>query len=1575
MPSPTQVLVQHWYSAPITLYNPYSEPLTVKEVFTSGGFLHLSLPGTAAGTAAAAGTPADNRRLWELTPYQRKQIINLDFQAANAGKYQGFIYIKTDRDMLIVHVEVTVVKSALHLTLDELDFGTLTALHARQTQSAESLAAPQTRSVTLTLLNGHAHPVHVYELTLSALQNDPNIAAKIDLKIDFPGPTDLAPLTSRDIGTVTFSAKFDGVYRGKLAVKTNDTTQARIELPFKARVIGGHVIPELASTTFPISAKGPPYTAVVQPIQLTNRLNTPFTVLTAELNDPLFRITHLTPVSSVPVNSTWSGVTVSFTANATQSHRAELVLRTNITALHIPLTSYSGRLHCALAAAPHTPLRVLAFGVVSVGETTHKTLLLHNPNPVAVAVLQINSDLTGLAVTLEHVTDSRGETQRVSRVLNSGPRAKGELKDVLFSIESNSSAVLSVALSSPVEEQREGRVHIRTSHETLRLNVSYHALHGQLRIEPHTLTFDEPAFPGLRLHHSIMAHNSFARAINISHMHATDPRFIPVVERKVVEPNVMTKIGYLTFDPALATHHYMPHTNTAASGALTSAELEARQSLDAMWQHVIDEHAAQITTQLTVHTDVAVAPVLDVHASLTRPSILHSDTLDYGLTQLHTQRTQYIVLHNPSDHPVHVQLLPLAEDAPWWTRVLTWVWPSEAAEFYYAPECVTAALLAPHKQVKLGPLVYVPHHLDTDALTLTVRNNLTVFEQIRVRGQGGSGHLALHQGRAHSAAAVSPLTAVVLHLDSNHLARCSRGSSSGINVTHSFQIVNDGTLPLKVDALGIDTNSCETEDFKLHSCQAFSLAPTQVHNLTLTFTPDFSAATVRRDLVLFTDQGTYSFPLVAHMPATDVQLCAEVQAPHSAQVAHTARTLFIAFCFCMFVFFVVIIVQEYRYQPQPARFTDKTSVPDDIEQDTSKRPMPILSSPPQHTAPSPTTPKSPVKNTSDRRETLPEPALTLPSMTLESSHVTHASTPLTTTSASPKKSATNLSANNVPNNAAAKNRVRSNSKGLRSKVDPQAPFTITTAVPVTPTPSAEHRSKPAKTRATTDTAASVDVTPVTSQLAPLTPVNITPVVTHTAVPVTTLTPVKETPATTHTEVPVTLTTLTPITPTVSVTPTVTPVTSVTALTPLPADKPVGPPVREDRPPRAKNTKPPNNNLPPYHRGPKRSPKSWVRKDEKKDEKLPPSEVKAVESSTEVKSDESLTESDRNSTTIAKKEFVKNLYKPTTRMTGVKTPSPSHSPDANSARTEGAKSARKSPLPVGPILTTPVLAPYAPPSLESAASEFSYLEHYYPELEGTELVYNNIAALTGTVSTNNNNSSAATFNTNLAHTPLPSSPHQRGSVRDPFGFALDQFPIDPRISPAQSRAHAVQPPPHGTIGSVKPRAFDPWDRPILFDLDGESSAHVPSSSPPQQFTAPHSPPSDTTTTWSDSTGAHTSPSLFTALPPLFAAPSQHSFFSSPTFPRVSKSSDDVITPPRTDRDGTTAHPLSTSVSALTAYNPFNGGSLFAMSESPFTPFAPYPHTSSFGSFNLQNLSQLRTNTADAELDPSLDAQNE
>lgn len=46
----------------------------------------------------------------------------------------------------------------------------------------------------------------------------------------------------------------------------------------------------------------------------------------------------------------------------------------------------------------------------------------------------------------------------------------------------------------------------------------------------------------------------------------------------------------------------------------------------------------------------------------------------------------------------------------------------------------------------------------------------------------------------------------------------------------------------------------EHDDFRVENCDSVVIQPTERYNLTISFTPDFSAATVRRDLLLYTSQ-------------------------------------------------------------------------------------------------------------------------------------------------------------------------------------------------------------------------------------------------------------------------------------------------------------------------------------------------------------------------------------------------------------------------------------------------------------------------------------------------------------------------------------------------------------------------------------------------------------------------------------------------------------------------------------------------------------------------------------------------
>jgi hypothetical protein len=55
-----KIPVNAWYTPPIEIYNPHPDTLSIKEVFTSGGFMHLTLP----STNNSMDSVVNSRRQW-----------------------------------------------------------------------------------------------------------------------------------------------------------------------------------------------------------------------------------------------------------------------------------------------------------------------------------------------------------------------------------------------------------------------------------------------------------------------------------------------------------------------------------------------------------------------------------------------------------------------------------------------------------------------------------------------------------------------------------------------------------------------------------------------------------------------------------------------------------------------------------------------------------------------------------------------------------------------------------------------------------------------------------------------------------------------------------------------------------------------------------------------------------------------------------------------------------------------------------------------------------------------------------------------------------------------------------------------------------------------------------------------------------------------------------------------------------------------------------------------------------------------------------------------------------------------
>ena len=111
----------------IVVHNPFDDPLHVREVFTTEDF--LSLKGEALGLHESGRSSATSASgLWEISPGSEVEVVQLSIACSEPGKHTGYVHVKTDRDSIVVPVEVEVTSKHLSTPSLSLDFGVITSV-------------------------------------------------------------------------------------------------------------------------------------------------------------------------------------------------------------------------------------------------------------------------------------------------------------------------------------------------------------------------------------------------------------------------------------------------------------------------------------------------------------------------------------------------------------------------------------------------------------------------------------------------------------------------------------------------------------------------------------------------------------------------------------------------------------------------------------------------------------------------------------------------------------------------------------------------------------------------------------------------------------------------------------------------------------------------------------------------------------------------------------------------------------------------------------------------------------------------------------------------------------------------------------------------------------------------------------------------------------------------------------------------------------------------------------------------------------------------------------------------------
>ncbi|XP_073720550.1 transmembrane protein 131-like isoform X1 [Misgurnus anguillicaudatus] len=268
----------------------------------------------------------------------------------------------------------------------------------------------------------------------------------------------------------------------------------------------------------------------------------------------------------------------------------------------------------------------------------------------------------------------------------------------------------------------------------------------------------------------------------------------------------------------------------------------------------------------------------------------HSSHLDFEATPVNDSKVKNFTLKNPTGSVVSVEIRTLASyPVPLEALDLLTKW------FNISPLAVNitttefSLLAANHKEGERGSVLrfllqpwesrtvfvaFQPTEHKPVTSLLLIRNNLTVFDMVLVKGFGAKELLRV------GGKLPGPTASLRFNVPQSTLMECRDGLRSSrpmFAIQKSFKVENAGELPLTVVAMNVNGYKCQGYGFEVQHCRSFRLDYNSSSEITITFTPDFTSSWVIRDLTLITERGSsFHFTLNVTLPHHMLPLCAQV---------------------------------------------------------------------------------------------------------------------------------------------------------------------------------------------------------------------------------------------------------------------------------------------------------------------------------------------------------------------------------------------------------------------------------------------------------------------------------------------------------------------------------------------------------------------------------------------------------------------------------------------------------------------------------------------------------------------------
>lgn len=738
-------------------------------------------------------------------------------------------------------------------------------------------------------------------------------------------------------------------FTGKITVKAKEKSYSKLEIPYQAEVLEGYLGFDHTATLFHI--RDSPVDPVDRPIFLTNTFNFAIRIHNVSLPEEartMFNVQNFSAPILIPPHESRYIFSLLFRPVRPSIHiDSNILLITNASKFHLPVRAYTGFLE-ALVLSPSLTEHQLDFGVRSATDTSSIIFVVINSNPIE---LEIKSWLvTGDSLSMELLRTERGNrAEALGHIRELQNSSASHHKTVILA--SGYYAAFRVTLvAEALEGLYDGAVHITTDYQILTIPVKAVIAVGVLNSSPRQIVL-QPSFPGKIVHQSLSIQSSFSQRVRLEQIRSLteDVRFYYKRLRSnkdELEPRRKSKVANIYFDASLqcGDHCYVglpfvlksearPH-GLALLEDIWDADVDLHQKLLRRWRGLKEQSGHEVEAVFEVNTDLQKNVQAKVTAQLTWPSLVNSSQrILFPLTNTNSSSEEEVVLENPADVPVYVQVLPLAlfPNPSVFTGKLADRFPLgrlssiniDTSTLEFQVHRNTSSVIGSRAGFVEGstkPYVYnlvlLPGEVRSFSLRFTpvsnhsvsslliVRNNLTVMDMIMVQGQGATESLKV------AGKPPGPGSSLRFKMTEGLLKECTEKTKSkepNFTLRRTFRVENTGLLPIYIRSAEINGKACEGYGFKVLNCQEFALKPNASKDLVILFTPDFTSSRVIRELKLVTAGGSeFVFVLNASLPYHILASCSESLPRPSWELK-----LYFIVCLIMSSMFLLVIPTAY----------------------------------------------------------------------------------------------------------------------------------------------------------------------------------------------------------------------------------------------------------------------------------------------------------------------------------------------------------------------------------------------------------------------------------------------------------------------------------------------------------------------------------------------------------------------------------------------------------------------------------------------------------------------------------------